>query len=80
MSTIEQLNSFTAFVRQKIAEGIDCETLDELYQEWRLGHLSPGELADVRQALDESDEDIKAGRLRSHDIVLAEFRSKYAAQ
>lgn len=80
MSTIEQLNRFTAFVREKMAQGNDSESLDELYQEWRIMSLAPGELAEFQTALDESEEDIQAGRLRSHDDAMAEFRAKYSAQ
>ena len=77
MSTAsDQLAAFLQFAHQKVDAG-EAETLEELFDLWRLEHPTPEEHAEVHEAIRQGLADIEAGRYRPADEVMTELRAKY---
>jgi hypothetical protein len=72
----DELAGFQHFAEQKIRGG-DVESLDELFDLWRLEHPTPDEQADVHAAIRQGLDDIQAGRYRPADEVTTQIRAKY---
>jgi hypothetical protein len=77
MSTIpDDLAAFQQFAHQKVDAG-EAESLEELFDLWRLEHPTADEQAEVRESIRQGLADIEAGRYRPADEVMQEFRAKY---
>ena len=77
MSTaFDQLAAFQQFAHQKVDAG-EAETLEELFDLWRLEHPTPEEQAEIHEAIRQGLADIEAGRYRPADEVMEELRAKY---
>ncbi len=72
----DELAGFQRFAEEKLRRG-EVESLDELFDLWRLEHAAPDEQAEVHAAIREGLEDLQAGRFRPADEVTAELRAKY---
>jgi predicted transcriptional regulator len=77
MSTaFDQLAAFQQFAHQKVDAG-EAETLEELFDLWRLEHPTPEEQTEIHEAIRQGFADIEAGRYRPADEVMNELRAKY---
>jgi hypothetical protein len=77
MSTaFDQLAAFQQFAHQKVGAG-EAETLEELFDLWRLEHPTPEEQAEVHEAIRQGLADIEAGRGRPAADVSRDMRRKY---
>lgn len=77
MSTAhDQLDAFQQFAVQKVDAG-EAQSLEELFDLWRLEHPTPEEQAEIHDAIRQGLADIKAGRYRPADAVMRELRDKY---
>jgi predicted transcriptional regulator len=72
----DELAGFQRFAEERLRSG-EAQSLDELFDLWRLEHPTPDEQDDVHAAIREGLEDLKAGRYRPADEVTAELRAKY---
>jgi hypothetical protein len=72
----DELAGFQQFAEEKLRLG-EVQSLEELFDLWCIEHPSRNEAADVHEAIREGLEDIKAGRYRPADEVMAEIRAKY---
>jgi len=72
----DELAGFQQFADEKLRGG-EVESLDELFDLWRLAHPTPDDEADVHAAIRQGLEDLKGGRYRPADEVTAELRAKY---
>jgi hypothetical protein len=78
MSTAhDQLAAFQEFAIQKVDAG-EAESLEELFDLWRLEHPTPEEQAEIHAAIRQGLADIEAGRYRPADEVMDELRAKYS--
>ena len=79
MSTIEeQLESFRTYVLEQTRNGGSELTMDELYENWRLEHLTEEELREDELALEASLRDMEAGETgRPFEEFDAEFRARH---
>jgi hypothetical protein len=75
-TTFDQLAAFQQFAVQKVDAG-EAESLEELFDLWRLEHPTPEEQADIHEAIRQGLDDIKAGRYRPAEEVMEELRVKY---
>jgi hypothetical protein len=77
MSTIpDDLAAFQQFAHQKVDAG-EAESLEELFDLWRLEHPTAEEQAEVREIIRQGLADIEAGRYRPAVEVMQELRAKY---
>ncbi len=77
MSTAhDQLDAFQQFAVQKVDAG-EAQSLEELFDLWRLEHPTPEEQAEIHDAIRQGLADIKAGRYRPAVAVMRELRDKY---
>jgi hypothetical protein len=77
MSTIpDDLAAFQQFAHQKVDAG-EAESLEELFDLWRLEHPTADEQAEIHEAIRQGLADIEAGRYRPADEVMQELRAKY---
>jgi predicted transcriptional regulator len=77
MSTIpDDLAAFQHFAHQKVDAG-EAQSLEELFDLWRLEHPTADEQAEIHEAIRQGLADIKAGRGRPADEVMAELSRKY---
>lgn len=72
----DEFAGFQHFAEEKLRRG-DVESLDELFDLWRIEHPTTDEQADVHAAIREGLDDLNAGRHRPADEVTAELRAKY---
>lgn len=72
----DELESFHQFAEQRLKSG-GPQSLDELFDLWRIEHPSDEEQADVHAAIREGLDDIEAGRFRPAADVMTELRAKY---
>jgi hypothetical protein len=75
-STLDDLAAFQQFAQQKVHAG-EAESLDELFDLWRLEHPTAEEQAEIHEAIRQGLADIDAGRYRPADEVMQELRAKY---
>jgi hypothetical protein len=75
-TTFDQLAAFQQFAVQKVDAG-EAESLEELFDLWRLEHPTPEEQADIHAAIRQGLADIKAGRGRPVEEVMAELAKKH---
>jgi hypothetical protein len=75
-STLDDLAAFQQFAHQKVDSG-EAESLEELFDLWRLEHPTPEEQAEIHEAIRQGLADIEAGRYRPAEEVMAELRAKY---
>jgi hypothetical protein len=75
-ATFDQLAAFQQFAVQKVDAG-EAESLEELFDLWRLEHPTPEEQADIHAAIRQGLADIKAGRGRPAEDVMAELAKKH---
>lgn len=74
--TQTDLDHFDAYARANLyTEGV--ETISDLFDRYLLEYPSPEEQAEVRAAIERGLADIRAGRVRPVEEVLAELRQKY---
>jgi predicted transcriptional regulator len=77
MSTAhDQLAAFQQFAHRKFDAG-EAESLEELFELWRLEHPTAEEQAEVHEAIRQGLADIEAGRFRPADEVMRDLRAKY---
>jgi hypothetical protein len=74
-ATFDQLAAFQQFAVQKVDAG-EAESLEELFDLWRLEHPTPEEQADIHAAIRQGLADIKAGCGRPVEDVMAELAKK----
>jgi hypothetical protein len=74
--SFEQLDAFQRFAQEKVHAG-EADSLEELFDLWRLEHPTSEEQADVHNAIRQGLADIEAGHYRPADVVMDELRSKY---
>jgi hypothetical protein len=74
--TLNDLAAFQNFAHQKVDAG-EAESLDELFDLWRLEHPAAEEQTEVHEAIRQGIADIEAGRYRPVDEVMRELRGKY---
>lgn len=74
--TLEQLDSFHNFARQKLQNG-GAESIEELFDLWRHEIPTPEEEEEIHSVILQGLDDIKAGRGRSADVVMNEIRRKH---
>jgi len=74
--TREDLDSFRRFAEEKVQNG-GAESIEELIDLWRIEHPTPEDEAEVDGIIREGIADIKAGRGRPAEVVMAELRRKY---
>jgi predicted transcriptional regulator len=72
----DEYAGFQQFAEAKLRSE-NIESLDELFDLWRIEHPTSDEQADVHQSIQEGLADLRAGRFRSADEVNAELRAKY---
>jgi predicted transcriptional regulator len=72
----DELAGFQQFAEAKLRL-CEVQSLEELFDLWRIEHPSRDEQADVHEAIREGLKDIEAGRYRPADEVFAEIRAKY---
>ncbi len=72
----EELAGFHRFAEDKLRRG-EAQSLEELFELWRIEHPTDDEEADVHEAIREGLKDIEAGRYRPAEEVFAEIRAKY---
>jgi hypothetical protein len=72
----DEFAGFQQFAEAKLHAG-EVESLDELFDLWRMEHPASDEQDDIQQAIQEGLADLKAGRYRSADEVNAEIRAKH---
>lgn len=75
-TTHDQLAAFQQFAVQKVDAG-EAETLEDLFDLWRVEHPTAEEQAEVHEAIRQGLADIKAGRGRPAEDVMAELQQKY---
>jgi hypothetical protein len=75
-TTHDQLAAFQQFAVQKVNAG-EAETLEEIFDLWRLEHPTPEEQAAIHEAIRQGLADIESGRYRPTDEVMEELRAKY---
>lgn len=77
MSTaLDDLAAFQRFAQQKVDSG-EVESLDELFDLWRLEHPTAEEQAEIHEAIRQGLADIEAGRYRPVEEVMGELRAKF---
>jgi hypothetical protein len=74
--SIDQLNDFHQFALARVGTG-NVESLDELFDLWRLEHPTDEERTDVHEAIRTGLADLEAARFRSADVVTGELRAKH---
>jgi predicted transcriptional regulator len=74
----DEFVGFQHFAEERIQSG-KVESLDELFDLWRLEHPTSDEQDDVHAAIRAGLNDIEAGRYRAADQVTAELRAKYGS-
>jgi len=72
----DEFAGFQHFAEEKLRTG-SVESLDELFELWRIEHPTPDEEADVHAAICDGLKDIEAGRYRPAAEVTDELRAKY---
>lgn len=77
MATKEQIDSFHQFALQRIANGGSELTVDELYDQWRVEHLSERERAEVHAAIRTGIQEADQGLGRPADEFIADMRKKH---
>jgi hypothetical protein len=75
-TTHDQLAAFQQFAHRKVDAG-EAESLEELFDLWRLEHPTAQEQAEVHEAIRQGLADIEAGRFRPANEVMQERRAKY---
>ncbi len=76
--TQEELDDFHQFASQRINNGGAHLNLVDLYELWRLDNPTPAEEVAIYRALDESLEDMRAGRTEAVDEVMHEILAKHS--
>jgi hypothetical protein len=77
MSTAhDDLVAFQQFALQKVDAG-EADSLDQLFDLWRLEHPTPDEQIEIHQAISQGLADIEAGRYRPAEEVMEELRARY---
>lgn len=74
--TQQDLDSFHCFAQQQRQNG-GAESIEELFDLWRIEHPSPEEQAEIHAVIRQGLADIKAGRGRPAEVVMSELRRKY---
>lgn len=78
MATQDQIDSFHRFATEQLQLTGKDQTVDELYDRWRLKNLSPDEVDQNVAAIQGAINDMNNGDSgRDADEVIAETRSKY---
>ena len=77
--TCEELDRFHLFATQKLRNG-GAESIEELVDLWRIEHPAPEEAAEIDAIIHQGIADMKAGRGRPAEVVMAELRRKYNLQ
>ena len=72
-----QLDSFHQFATEKLGGGGSELSWPEVFHLWRIENPSAVEEAEIYAALDESLEDIEAGRTQPVDEAMRELRAKH---
>ncbi len=72
-ATIEELNQFTSFAREKLVAASNGLTLEDCLREWRASREEEETIAAIQAGLD----DVAAGRVKSIAEVDAEIRRHY---
>jgi hypothetical protein len=72
----DELAGFQQFAEDALRRG-QAESLNELFDLWRLAHPTSEDDADVHAAIRQGLEDLQAGKHRPADEVTAELRAKY---
>jgi predicted transcriptional regulator len=72
----DDLNRFHQFADEKLRTA-GAESMDELFDLWRIEHPSPEEQAEIDEAIREGLADIAAGRYRPAEDVSRDMRRKY---
>ncbi len=75
-TTHDLLAAFQQFAHRKVDAG-EAESLEELFDLWRLEHPTAEEQAEVHEAIRQGIADIEAGRFRPANEVMQERRAKY---
>jgi hypothetical protein len=75
-TTLDELAAFQQFAVQKVDSG-EAESLEELFDLWRLEHPTAEEQAEIHEAIRQGLADIEAGRYRPAEEVMGELRAKY---
>lgn len=74
--TQQDLDSFHRFAQQKLQNG-GAESIEELFDLWRIEHPSPKEQAEIHAVIRQGLADIQAGRGRPAEDVMRDVRLKY---
>ena len=77
MMTKSQLDSFHQFATEKLNHGDPGMSWSEMFDLWQLENPTTEEEAGIREALDESRDDIRNGRTRPADQALKELRARH---
>jgi predicted transcriptional regulator len=72
----QDLERFRQFADEKLRTA-GAESMDELFDLWRIEHPSPEEQAEIDEAIREGPADLAAGRYRPADEVMTEFYAKH---
>ena len=75
--TQDQLDNFHQFATEKLGNGGADLSWPELFDLWRIENPTADQQAEIYAALDESLNDIRNGRHRPADKVVAELRIKH---
>ena len=75
--TQDQLDSFHEFASEKLSSGGSALTWPELFDLWRIENPTADQQAEIYAALDESLEDIQAGRTQPVAKAMDELRAKH---
>ena len=75
--TQDQLDSFHEFASEKLGDGGSALTWPELFDLWRIENPTADQQAEIYAALDESLEDIQAGRTQPVAEAMDELRAKH---
>ena len=74
--TREDLDRFHRFAQQKLENG-GADSIEELIDLWRIENPTLEEAAEIDAIIREGIADMKAGRGRPAEVVMAELRRKY---
>ena len=77
MMTKTQLDSFHQFATERLSRDNSALSWAEMFDLWQLENPTPEEQSEIREALDESLDDIRNGRTRPADQALQELRARH---